>query len=292
MKITHITSVHPRHDIRIFLKECSFLAKAGKTVCLVVADGKGDETKKGVQILDAGAARKGRFDRMTGAVERAYERAISTKAEIYHLHDPELLRLVPQLLKHGKVIYDAHEDLPRQIMGKHWIPKPLRRVVSFISEKVENHYARKVSGIVTATPFIADRFREINSNVANINNYPLLDEFAHIERKPSAERLICYIGGITAGRGIFEMVQAMELVDGKLLLAGNFSNPAEREKAQTLPGWEKIVELGFCDRKKVREILTSARVGLVVLHPTINYVDALPVKLFGKHGETEPPARS
>ena len=280
MKITHITSAHPRHDTRIFIKECASLAKAGNIVHLIVADGKGDDTKKGVQILDAGSAGKGRFDRMTGTVKRVFNRAVSTKAQIYHLHDPELLRLIPKLLKHGKVIYDAHEDLPRQIMGKHWIPKPLRRAVSFISEKVENHYAQKVSGIVTATPFIADRFCKINRNVANINNYPLLDEFAHIERKPSDERLVCYIGGITAGRGIFEMVRAMELVDGKLLLAGNFSNPVERKKAQKLPDWEKVIELGFCDREKVREILASAKIGLVVLHPTINYVDALPVKLF------------
>jgi glycosyltransferase involved in cell wall biosynthesis len=178
------------------------------------------------------------------------------------------------------VIYDAHEDLPRQIMGKHWIPKPLRRAVSFISEKVENHYAQKVSGIVTATPFIADRFRKINRNVANINNYPLLDEFAYIERKPSDERLVCYLGGITSGRGIFEMVRAMESVDGKLLLAGNFSNLAEREKAQNLPGWGKVVELGFCDREKVKKILASAKVGLVLFHPTPNHTNAQPNKLF------------
>lgn len=280
MIITHISSAHPRDDIRIFLKECKSLANAGYSLNLVVSDGIGDGEKDSVKILDAGGKNQNRFLRMTLTLYRVFKKAILTKADIYHLHDPELLLLVPLLLKHGKVVYDAHEDLPRQIMGKHWIPKPLRRAVSFISEKIENHYARKVSGIVTATPFIADRFRKINSNVANINNYPLFDEFAHIERKPSEERLICYIGGITAGRGIFEMVKAMESVDGKLLLAGNFSNPAEREKAQKLPGWEKVVELGFCDREKVMEILASARAGLVLFHPGPNHTNAQPNKLF------------
>ena len=72
----------------------------------------------------------------------------------------------------------------------------------------------------------------------------------------------------------------MEFVNGKLLLAGLFSNPAERGKIEKLPGWQKVVELGFCDREKVADIFSVAKVGLVVLHPSTNYIDALPVKLF------------
>lgn len=280
MKITHISSVHPRNDVRIFFKECRSLTRAGHHVNFVVADGKGDEEKHSIHILDAGRKRYNRFFRMTETIFRVYKKAVSTSADVYHMHDPELLFLVPWLLKHGKVIYDAHEDLPRQILSKHWIPKILRHRVSFISEIVENHYSRQVSGIITATAFIANRFKKINNNVININNYPLLEEFLNFDRKQSNERLACYIGSISAERGIFEMVQAMESVDGKLVLVGNFSNPEEREKAKKLPGWENVIELGFCDREKVKEILASTNVGLVVLHPTINYIDALPVKLF------------
>lgn len=280
MKITHITSVHTRYDIRIFLKECRSLANAGHSVNLVVADGKGDEIKDGVHILDAGNKPVNRFKRMLLGVHRVFQKATSTNADIYHLHDPELLRIVPRLLKLGRVVYDAHEDLPRQILGKFWIPKPLRWLASFFSEKVENYYAGRVSGLISATPFIADRFRKINSNVVNINNYPLLEEFADIDRKPSNENLVCYIGGISIERGIVEMVKAMEFVDGKLLLAGRFSNLAEREKIQHLPGWEKVIELGFCNREKVKNILASAKVGLVLFHPIPNHTNAQPNKLF------------
>lgn len=280
MKVTHITSVHPRYDTRIFLKECTSLAAAGFEVNLVVADGKGNEMKNNVQIIDACAKTRNRLKRMTSTVNKVYKRALSTQAEIFHLHDPELLFLVPFLLKRGKVIYDAHEDLPRQIMSKHWIPKQLRFLISFLAEKIENFYARKVSGIITATPFIAKRFRQINENVENINNFPLLEEFVNIERQPSKENFACYVGGISSIRGIFEMVRAMQYVDGKLLLAGTFADPKEREIAQSLPGWNKVIELGFCDRKKINEIFATSVVGLVVLHPIENYIDALPVKLF------------
>jgi len=279
MIITHITTVHSRYDVRIFRKECVSLAEAGHTVNLVVADGKGDETKNGVRILDAGARPTGRLKRMVNAVRQAYSKAITTNAHMYHLHDPELLTLIPRLLQKGKVVYDAHEDLPRQIM-KYWIPGPLRSIVSLLSERVENRYARKASGIITATPFIKERFSKVHSNVENINNYPLLEEFEAIERRPSEENVACYIGGISAARGLYEMVRAMESVDGKLLLAGTFDDPRERARAASLPGWNKVVELGFCDREKVKEIVAVARAGLVLFLPEPNHINAQPNKLF------------
>ena len=43
MRIAQITTVHPRNDTRVALKECPDLTKIwGSEVCLLVADGKGD----------------------------------------------------------------------------------------------------------------------------------------------------------------------------------------------------------------------------------------------------------
>ncbi|WP_243465225.1 hypothetical protein [Photorhabdus temperata] len=53
MKITHMTSAHPRFDTRIFLKECSSLQKEHE-VSLIVADGKGNEVKNNISIIDMG----------------------------------------------------------------------------------------------------------------------------------------------------------------------------------------------------------------------------------------------
>lgn len=256
------------------------LASSGFAVNLVVADGKGDETKNGVYILDAGAKPKSRAKRMASTVKLAYKKAIATKADVYHLHDPELLPLVPRLMERGKVIYDAHEDLPRQLLSKHWIPRLFRPAMASLFERVEDSYAKRVSGIIAATPFIAKRFERIHPHVCTVNNYPLLEEFEDIEHPPVKENIACYIGGIASIRGLFEMVKAMEHADGQLLLAGAFGNTKEREFAASLPGWDKVIELGFCDRRQVKDLFRRAKVGLVLFHPCPNHINAQPNKLF------------
>jgi hypothetical protein len=44
-KIIHLTSVHGRHEIRTFLKECISLARHGYDVSIIIADGKGMKLK-------------------------------------------------------------------------------------------------------------------------------------------------------------------------------------------------------------------------------------------------------
>jgi len=102
-KVSHLTSVHSRTDTRIFLKECISLAKHGYDVSLLVADGKGDDKKSGVAIYDVGAS-KGRLDRMRHAPSRLLKKALQLDADVYHLHDPELLLIGLKLKKRGKVV--------------------------------------------------------------------------------------------------------------------------------------------------------------------------------------------
>ena len=51
VRVVHLTSVHPRDDIRVFLKECRSLAAAGFEVFLVVADGRGPAVVEGVRVF-------------------------------------------------------------------------------------------------------------------------------------------------------------------------------------------------------------------------------------------------
>lgn len=283
IRVCHLTSVHTRYDTRIFVKECCSLALNGYDVSLLVADGLGDEEKNMVKIIDLGKP-KSRFHRILFWRNKVFNNALSVGAEIYHFHDPELLPIGKRLIKKGKkVIYDVHEDVPRQILTKAYIPKALRNIISKTFENYENRICPKLSGIVAATPFIRDRFLQLNNNATEVQNFPLLSEFntVKIAREINKKNAVCYMGGISKVRGILNMVNAMEYAEGaELLLAGNFESEELRNRALQLKGWGKVCELGFLGRTQVAETLAQSMAGLVVLEPTLNYLDSIPVKMF------------
>ena len=194
--ICHITSVHSANDTRIFHKECKTLVNAGYAVTLVVQH-ETDEVINGVQIKGIKAP-KSRKERMLKTAKQVYIRALECNADIYHFHDPELIGVGLKLKRKGKkVIYDVHEDVPRQILSKHWIPAPLRKIVSWVEVKTENYTSKRFDYIITATPYIRDRFLKINKHTVDVNNYTLLSEL-HIPELnwDYKELVVCYVGGI------------------------------------------------------------------------------------------------
>ena len=129
MKVCHMTSVHESTDDRIFLKECVSLAKAGYDT-YQVAYGESFE-KDGVKTIGLGKRASGRIKRILVSSRKVYQEALKIDADIYHVHDPELLPYAVKLKKRGKkVIFDSHEDIPRQILAKEWLPDVFRNIVS------------------------------------------------------------------------------------------------------------------------------------------------------------------
>ncbi len=280
IRVVHLTSAHPRYDTRIFIKQCGSLAKQYE-VSLVVADGMGDEVKNGVRIFDVGKP-VNRKARMLKTVNDVFKKAMSLDAEIYHLHDPELLRIGLKLKKaEKKVIFDAHEDLPLQIQNKTYLHPLVRKWAALFFRHFETYACSRFDAVVAATPFIRDKFLPINMQTVDINNYPVLEELGNAVDYRSRDDAICYVGYITAVRGIKELVKAMESVEGcRLLLAGKFQESAVEKEVQEYPGWQKVDFLGFLDRSGIYDVLSRSKAGLVTLHPTPNYLDALPVKMF------------
>ena len=281
LKVCHITTAHQINDVRIFIKECTSLAKEGHEVCLV-STGTHDQTINQVSIVNAGTRSASIIGRMTVDVCKVFIKALQQKSIIYHFHDPECLFIGLLLRLFGKkVIYDVHEDLPRQILSKPYIPKKARNVIAYIMEVVENTISIFLSGIITATPHIRKRFEVINTNTIDVNNYPIVDEFLDINPNwDIKENTICYVGGITRVRGIIELAKAAPKINANLVVAGSILEDDTKNEIQNIPGSNEIRFMGQIDRIGVIEVYKNSKIGVVTLHPIINYVDSLPVKMF------------
>lgn len=282
MRIAHLTSAHPRYDTRIFIKQCRSLAAAGHRVNLIVADGKGDEMCSGVAIFDVGRPQN-RLARMMCTTRRVLAKARALDADVYHLHDPELLPAALVLKIHGKcVIFDAHEDVPLQILGKEYLPPFTRQAVSSSFSALERLACSRLDAVITATPAIRDKFSRIGVEARVVANFPLLEEFVPVGKDETCAAEICYVGSISRIRGIFEVIEAIGLcvTDVRLNLVGALEDKDFKAQLAELPGWKRVKTYGLLSRPEVGRVFARSIAGIVTFLPLPNHIAAQPNKMF------------
>lgn len=279
----HLAPGHVPFDTRVFHKEARTLADAGYRV-VVVAPHDRHEVVDGVEIvpLPRTGSRPARF--ALGPV-RMWRLVRRLEADIYHLHDFEAWPVGLLLALAGRtVVVDSHEDYPRLVHGRGWIPRRLRRPLAAAVRLAERVVVRRVAAVISAEDEGAKRFPADRTLV--VHNYALTSEFpaggtALQDRAPVA----AYVGDLTEERGTRVMVEAVgglpDDLGARLLLAGRMATPGLHEALEATPAWERVDFLGFVDRAGVRAALARARVGVVVLQPIPKFTEgAVPVKLF------------
>lgn len=276
-----MTSVHPATDQRIFRKECRSLARAGLKVTIVGPHPK-DTVEELVQIKSV-PRDKPRIARMTRTVWRVYQEARKLDADIYHFHDPELIPAALLLRCRGKnVIYDIHEDVPKDVMFKPYLPQWSKHFIGRLVERIEEAACKHFSAIVCVTPQLTDRLKPANPKTVTVFNYPYAEELINESPVPWNSRNLAaiYVGSITPQRGIAEMVQAMSYLSGSLGATLEIAGDAIPEDIKKLPGWSRVRYHGGLDQPSTYRLLQNARIGLVCEHPIPTFLEAIPVKIF------------
>ena len=286
-KVVHMTSVHSAFDGRIFHKECRSLARAGFQVT-IIGPHSVDTVADEVHIKSICKDRS-RLARMTRTVWRVYQEALKQNADVYHFHDPELIPVGLLLRARGKkVIYDIHEDNPKDILSKYYLPLWSRRLIAWITERVESSACGHFSALVAVTPSIAKRFQTINPRTVIVHNYPYSEELIPDQSSSSwnsRRQSVAYVGYICPERAIREMVFAMallpETLSAALELAGTaIPEHANPQELQRHPGWVRVHHHGLLNQPSTFRILQSVRAGLVLFHPEPNHMEAMPQKIF------------
>lgn len=263
VKVCHITSAHDPEDIRIFQKECISLKENGYDVYLVERGN--SYVKNGVHIIGVGFPSGGRLSRMTTFARKTYRAALDVDADIYHLHDPELLVYALKLKRKGKkVIFDSHEKYSEQLKRKPYLPNWCSRMIAAMYTHFEKYVLKKIDGLIF--PSLRNGvhpFEGMCRHITTVNNVPRLEEL-YDRYDPSAVKKpnsIVYIGGLSHPRGITSLVKAAGIANCTVYLGGAFSPPSYEDDLKRLPEFSCVCHLGQLSRPQVLETTQSCLIG-------------------------------
>ncbi|WP_413543931.1 glycosyltransferase [Citricoccus nitrophenolicus] len=278
-KVLHLSSAHPWTDNRIHLREAASLAQAGYDVALYAVDNDLRVNDTGVTVTRVPSTP--RLRRVTLEAIRAVRFAMNSEASIVHIHDPELVWAIPLLRFRGKrVIYDAHEDLPSQVMHKPYLPDAWRAPVAAIANQLLR-IANRSDHVIAATEVVAKRFDEARTTV--VRNYPQFDTSEQWTDPQHRDLSVVYVGGLSEARGTRVMVEALgseQMPTGWRLKLAGWGAAGFIQSLSTQAGWDRVDFQGTVAPPAARDLVGSSRVGLVVLGDTPNHRDALPTKMF------------
>lgn len=276
--VAHVTTAHPHTDNRIFRKECVALRDAGITLSLI-AVAANDVIVDGIPII-ALPARRGRIRRMVVGPFDALRALRRANPAMIHVHDPELIPLAIfwRAIHRRPAIYDAHEDLPKQVSSKPYIPKLLRPAIGAGAHILEQAAGSLLDGVVAATPAIAEKYPP-HSTVL-VQNFPWLASFPAPSPLQEENRDILYVGAITMDRGLHEMLAVASQLpaDSDLLLVGQASPDAAISLNRHVS--KRVNYLGVRAPDELPSLLDSARVGLAILKPLPNYLKSQSTKIY------------
>lgn len=274
-KICHITSAHSRFDDRIFAKECVSLAQNGYDTTLIVNDDLPDEIVSGVKIISTNLYPANRFKRIY-QLKKIFLKAISIDAEVYQLHDPELLLIAKKLKKKGKkVIFDSHEFYRDQIKSKDYLKGPLKNIVGKLYSIYESKILNIIDGFIyvckriDADGRIWDEYETRCKHVAIVPNYPTEKNVIQNKKQygiyNNRKMRICYTGSLSAHRGIEVLIDACYRADVELILAGRFESENYEQYLKNKISYQCVDYRGQVSLQEVYDIYAEADVGAQLL---------------------------
>lgn len=284
IKVCIIAPVHNYSDIRVFQKEAKTLRDEGYDIVLFAKHDK-DEVIDGVKVKKV--TYRNRMQRFL-KLPSIFKVANKLNADIYHLHNPDTLLIGFWLKKANKVvIYDTHEDFSQKILIKKWLPKIFRKPIAKFVSKLENKAGTKFNSVIVTEEQVKNR---ISNEAIIIGNPPIIkgrlisDSYKESKKVEKDDLKAIYVGGISKGRGILQMINSIEKLNDKLpiklWLIGPFFNDELYKECLSLTGWQYVEYLGKLPQEQAFAHMIKADVGLATLLDVGGHSNTDPNKIY------------
>lgn len=172
--------------------------------------------------------------------------------------DTALPGFIASKLRRKTWLFDAHElftDVP-EVKDR----KGVRAIWGFVQKLA----FRKSDASYTVGFALADWFeKEYGRPVKVVRNAPITQ--SDLEYTPSKDKYILYQGALNAGRGLEALIEAMQVLPCKLILAGEGDLSQElRLQVQQLNLQDKVSFLGLVKPQELKSLTTQAWIGMNV----------------------------
>jgi len=266
-KVCHIISGFLRDDSRIFIRQCGSLINYGYKVNILTNDGGPNEILNNINIYSHDVFSKGRIYDILFAKKYFLNKALEIDADIYQLHGPELIPLGVTLKNHGKIVfYDAHEDLPRDILEKEAIPGFIRPILSKLAEFYLQIQLKKFDEIFTVTPHFLINLKKASKNVSLITNFPIISDSSNFSKQDYLKRdnVLCYAGTVYKYSNQEVVLNSINNIQNLTYQVAGYIDDSHKKKLNELDGSKNAKFLGKLTKAKLNDLFNNSTIGIVI----------------------------
>lgn len=265
MRVCHVTSGYLRNDARILLRQCLSLKSAGHDVTIVTNDGEPNEILEGIPIVSC--LPWPRWKVLLAAKRQFMAEVVRVNADVYQLHSPELLPLWRPLKHRGKaVVYDAHEDLPRHLWEKEWLPWVFRRPMGLAAEYYLRGALRRIDDVVSPHSHVVAHLQRTIGKGTLVANFPIVQPLASVTEVEFMARpaSICYTGTVYSYSNQEATLDALSALPGVRYRVAGYVEEQHRKSLELRPGAAQAEYLGRLGRADLRALYGSSIAGLAI----------------------------